>query len=153
MVPPWADQLLPQLLMEQFYTFPKQCRHIEHMLEGVYNFCLPQILLKSSFQNLGLTVRGVSNKHCLLTFFIRTLFCQFLSGGLRQVLLYMSLALKCFTIFLYNDGLSSTMEWGEILIKCRPYICLSILLKTPSPILPQTLQQLSVVGVQMYPNL
>ena len=41
------------------------------MLEGVYNFCLPQILLKSSFQNLGLAVRGVSNKHCLLTFFIK----------------------------------------------------------------------------------
>ena len=27
----WADQLLPQLLMEQFDTFPIQCRHIEHM--------------------------------------------------------------------------------------------------------------------------
>ena len=25
-----ADQLLPQLLMEQFDTFPIQCRHIEH---------------------------------------------------------------------------------------------------------------------------
>ena len=56
MVPPWADQLLPQLLMEQFYTFPIQCRHVEHMHEGVYNYCLPQILLKSSFQNLGLLV-------------------------------------------------------------------------------------------------
>ena len=31
-----ADQLLPQLLMEQFDTFPKQCRHIEHMHEGVW---------------------------------------------------------------------------------------------------------------------
>ena len=29
-----ADQFLPQLLMEQFDTFPKQCRHIEHMHEG-----------------------------------------------------------------------------------------------------------------------
>ena len=29
----WADQLLPQLLMEQFDTFPIQCRHIEHMHE------------------------------------------------------------------------------------------------------------------------
>ena len=28
-----ADQLLPQLLMEQFDTFPLQCRHIEHMHE------------------------------------------------------------------------------------------------------------------------
>ena len=25
-----ADQLLPQLLMEQFDTLPIQCRHIEH---------------------------------------------------------------------------------------------------------------------------
>ena len=30
-----ANQLLPQLLMEQFDTFPIQCRHIEHMPEGV----------------------------------------------------------------------------------------------------------------------
>ena len=29
-----ADQLLPQLLMEKFDTFPKHCRCIEHMLEG-----------------------------------------------------------------------------------------------------------------------
>ena len=33
-VPSWADQLLPQLLMEQFDTLPIQCRHIEHMHEG-----------------------------------------------------------------------------------------------------------------------
>ena len=32
----WADQLLPQLLMEQFDTFPIQCRHIEHMHVGVW---------------------------------------------------------------------------------------------------------------------
>ena len=31
-----ADQLLPQLLMEQFDTFPIQCRHIEHMHEEVW---------------------------------------------------------------------------------------------------------------------
>ena len=35
-VPLWADQLLPQLLMEQFDTLPLQCRHIEHMHEGVW---------------------------------------------------------------------------------------------------------------------
>ena len=35
MVPSWADQLLPQLLMELFDTFPIQCRPIEHMHEGV----------------------------------------------------------------------------------------------------------------------
>ena len=36
MVPSWADQLLKQLLMEQFDTLPIQCRHIEHMYEGVW---------------------------------------------------------------------------------------------------------------------
>ena len=36
MVPSWADQLLPQLLIEQFYTFPSQYRHIEHIHEGVW---------------------------------------------------------------------------------------------------------------------
>ena len=39
-VPLWADQLLLQLLMEQFDTLQIQCRHIEHMHEEVYNFCL-----------------------------------------------------------------------------------------------------------------
>ena len=36
MVPSWVDQLLLQLLMEQFDTLPIQCRHIEHMHEGVW---------------------------------------------------------------------------------------------------------------------
>ena len=35
MVPSWADQLLSQLSMEQFDTLPIQCKHIEHMHEGV----------------------------------------------------------------------------------------------------------------------
>ena len=35
MVPSWANQLLPQLL-EQFDTLSIQCRHIEHMHEGVW---------------------------------------------------------------------------------------------------------------------
>ena len=35
-VPLWANQLLPQLLMEQFVALPLQCRHIEHMHEGVW---------------------------------------------------------------------------------------------------------------------
>ena len=34
----WADQLLPQLLMEQFDTFPIQCRHIERTL----NICMKE---------------------------------------------------------------------------------------------------------------
>ena len=33
-VPLWAAQLLPQLLMEQFDTLRIQCRHIEHMHEA-----------------------------------------------------------------------------------------------------------------------
>ena len=36
MVPSWANQLLPQLLMEPFDTLPIQCSHIEHMHEGVW---------------------------------------------------------------------------------------------------------------------
>ena len=32
----YTDQLLPQLLIEQFDTLPSQCRHIEHMHEGVW---------------------------------------------------------------------------------------------------------------------
>ena len=55
-VPLWVAQLLPQLLMEQFDTLRIQCRHIEHMHDAVYNFLFAQILLKSSFQNLGLLV-------------------------------------------------------------------------------------------------
>ena len=35
-VPLWADQLLPQLLMQQFDTLPLQCRCIEHMHEGIW---------------------------------------------------------------------------------------------------------------------
>ena len=36
MVPSWADQLLPQLMMEQFDMLPIQYRHIEYMHEGVW---------------------------------------------------------------------------------------------------------------------
>ena len=35
-MPSWADQLLPQLLIQQYDTLPLQCRHIEHMHEGVW---------------------------------------------------------------------------------------------------------------------
>ena len=31
-----ADHLLLQLLIEQFDNLPSQCRHIEHMHEGVW---------------------------------------------------------------------------------------------------------------------
>ena len=33
--PLWANELIPQLLMEQFDALKLQCRHIEHMHEGV----------------------------------------------------------------------------------------------------------------------
>ena len=51
MVPSWADQLLPQLLMEQFDTLPIQYRHIEHMHEGVW-FRKNNILQKDNCENL-----------------------------------------------------------------------------------------------------
>ena len=31
-----ADQLLPQILMQQFDTLPSQCRHIEHIHREVW---------------------------------------------------------------------------------------------------------------------
>ena len=86
-MPSWADQLLPQLLMEQFDTLLIQCRHIEHMHEGVIIFdCTDSTeiffsKLRSAglnynlpFFSLTLTVRGVSNKNCLLPFFIKLMF-------------------------------------------------------------------------------
>ena len=76
-----AGQLLPQLLMEQFDTLPKQCRHIEHMHEGVYNFfCTDSTeIFFSKLWSAGVNYNlpsfftdsyCVSNKYCLLTFFI-----------------------------------------------------------------------------------
>ena len=50
MVPSWADQLLPQLLMEQFDTLPIQYRHIEHMHEGVW--LKKKIWRHDSYENL-----------------------------------------------------------------------------------------------------
>ena len=71
--------------MEQFDTLPIQCRHIEHMHEGVYNFlCTYSTEVFSKLRSAGLNYNlpsfftesycaggggGVSNKHCLLTFF------------------------------------------------------------------------------------
>ena len=51
MVPSWADQLLPQLLMEQFETLPIQFKHIEHMHEGVW-FTKNNFLRNDSCENL-----------------------------------------------------------------------------------------------------
>ena len=55
-VPLWAAQLLPQLLMEQFDYLRIQCRHIEHMHEGVYIIFVCTDSTKIFFQNLGLLV-------------------------------------------------------------------------------------------------
>ena len=75
MVPSWANQFLPQLLMEQFDTLPIQCRHIEHMHEGVGfkkiifdkisyenldNFSLIRLLNVHRWCLLNLTVKGFS---------------------------------------------------------------------------------------------
>ena len=91
MVPSWADQLLPQLLMEQFDTLPIQCGHIYNV--DTLNICMKEIIifvctdsteifskLRSACLNYNLPcfftdsycAGGVSNKHCLLTFFIYT---------------------------------------------------------------------------------
>ena len=84
-VPIWADQILPQLLMEQFDTLLIQWRHIEHMHEGVYIFLVCTDSTEIFFSKLSSAalnynfisffadsycVGGGSNKHCLLTFFI-----------------------------------------------------------------------------------
>ena len=44
-------KLLPQLLIEQFDTFPLQYRHIEHMHEGVW-LKIFFFLQKDSYENL-----------------------------------------------------------------------------------------------------
>ena len=41
-----ADQLLPQLFLEQFDNFDLQCRHIEHMHEGVWLIIPPAKVVK-----------------------------------------------------------------------------------------------------------
>ena len=90
-MPSWADQLLLQLLMEQFDTFPIQCRHIEHTHDGVFFFfCTDSTeIFVSKLRSAGLNYNlpslftvsycaggGVSYKHCLLTFFIsNTMVC------------------------------------------------------------------------------
>ena len=48
-----VDQLLPQLSMEQFDTFLIQCRHIEHMHEGVW-FWKNYVWQNDSSENLDI---------------------------------------------------------------------------------------------------
>ena len=54
MVPSWADQLLPQLLIEQFDTLPIQYRHIGHIL--------PQLLIEQ-FDTLPIQYRHIEHMH------------------------------------------------------------------------------------------
>ena len=68
MVPSWADQLLLQLWMEQFDTLPIQCRHIEHMHEGV-GFRKNNFWQNYSYENLdNFSLIRLLNMHrwCLL---------------------------------------------------------------------------------------
>ena len=54
MVPSWADQLLPQLLMEQFDTLPIQFKHTEHKHGGVWfrkNFFDRMTAVRTIFPN------------------------------------------------------------------------------------------------------
>ena len=52
-----ADQLLPQLLMEQFDTFPIQCRHIGRVVIRIY---LKIIIPPANFVCRGYTVFTLS---------------------------------------------------------------------------------------------
>ena len=60
MVPSWADQLLLQLLMEQFDTLPIQCRHIEHMHEGVW---FTKNNLMEQFETLPIQFKHIEHMH------------------------------------------------------------------------------------------
>ena len=74
-VPLWADQLLPQLLMEQFDTLPIQCRHIEHMHEVVYIFvCTDTAEIFSKLRSAGLNYN-------LPSFFIFFVLMHYISVG------------------------------------------------------------------------
>ena len=61
-VPLWADQLLPQLLMEKFDTLPIQCRHVKHMHERVHNFGLHRFteIFFSKLRSAGLNYNLLS---------------------------------------------------------------------------------------------
>ena len=71
-VPQWADQLLPQLLMEQFDTLPIQCRHIEHLYEGVYIFFF---VFTDSTEIFFSKLRSAGFNYNLPSFFLLTPYC------------------------------------------------------------------------------
>ena len=101
MVPSWADQLLSQLLMKQFDTLPIQCRHIEIcMKEFIIFVCTDSTeIFFSKLRSAGLNnyltsfftdsyCAGVSNKHCLLTFFIVPCLYNAMFGAHKNGLCY-----------------------------------------------------------------
>ena len=59
-----ANQLLPQLLMEQFDTLPTQCRHIEHMHEVVL-FRKNNFRQNNGYDNLDIFPVCIKNRLCL----------------------------------------------------------------------------------------
>ena len=61
MVPLWADQLLPQLLMEQFDTLLIQCKHIEHMHTWAHQL-LPQVLMEQ-FDTFPIQCKHIEHMH------------------------------------------------------------------------------------------
>ena len=72
MVPSLADQLQPQLLMEQFDTIPIQCRHIEHMHDEFIIFvCTDSTEIFSKLRSAGLNYN--------LPFFFTDSYC---AGGI-----------------------------------------------------------------------
>ena len=58
----WADQLLLQLLMEQFDTLPIQCRHTEHMHEGVW-FTKNNFDKMTTVRTLRIQCRHIEHMH------------------------------------------------------------------------------------------
>ena len=66
-VPSWVDQLLPQLLIQQFDILSAQCRHIEHMhggywIKNLISINLPQLSIEQ-FDSLPSLYRHTEHMH------------------------------------------------------------------------------------------
>ena len=62
-----ADQLLSKLLIEHFDTLPTQCRHIEHMHEGLW-FPKTNYLQNGIYENFDI-FQACLNKKVLSLFY------------------------------------------------------------------------------------
>ena len=69
-----ADQLLSKLLIEHFNTLPTQCRHIEHMHEGVW-FPKTNYLQNGNYENFDI-FQACLNKKVLCLFYDSAYTCQ-----------------------------------------------------------------------------